>query len=396
MRRSVYLMLMVLAVGTVGLLIGLRLSSGSSASSLARLSPAQLQDEKVRQEIRQLQISNAQSGGLQHALLAWAPFVTALGAITAVGATLWKQAADLEAARTQLSGEHEKTRVENKQWQQRLLEDRRTALAQEEAESLRRFDANLSTVITNLGSASKTLQVNAAAALATYLKPGYVGFHADLLVVLAANLQLQPTNAVARILGSDLERLLRLMFGNPAHYGDDLPRELDLARASLQRLDVSDVNFGSVVVDVAFADLSEARLAGAKLFRMRGREVILEHAYCSRARLGEARLDGAKCKRAVMHEVNLVSATLKHADLSGVEFKQAFMQEAHLDGANLVGADFTEADLANTYFRGAMFDEVALRSIARRAKRWRDNNNKNKNFDDEIWQALLVLGDGTT
>lgn len=80
-----------------------------------------------------------------------------------------------------------------------------------------------------------------------------------------------------------------------------------------------------------------------------------------------------RCKRAVMHEVNLVSATLKHADLRGVEFKQAFMQEAHLDGANLAGADFTEADLANTYFRGAVFDEVALRSVARRARRWRDN-----------------------
>ena len=117
MRWWVYLMLMVLAVGTVGLLIGLRVSSGSAAPSLAGLSPAQLQDEKVRQEIRQLQISNAQSGGLQHALLAWAPFVTALGAITAVGATLWKQAADLKAARTQLSEEHEKTRVANKQWQ---------------------------------------------------------------------------------------------------------------------------------------------------------------------------------------------------------------------------------------------------------------------------------------
>lgn len=93
----------------------------------------------------------------------------------------------------------------------------------------------------------------------------------------------------------------------------------------------------------------------------------------SRRRFRPRMLAVHRCKRAVMHEVNLVSATLKHADLRGVEFKQAFMQEAHLDGANLVGADFTEADLANTYFRGAVFDEVALRSVARRARRWRDN-----------------------
>jgi len=366
--------LLALTVGLIGLLVGLNLRSQSMGLSLSGLSSSQLQDEKLREEIRQLQISNAQNAGTLHGLLAWAPFVTVLAAIATVGATLWKQASDLEAARQQLQEEHRKARIAS------------------EEESLRRFDTNLSGVITNLGSKSQTLQVNAAAALATYIKPRYSPFHADLLVVLAANLRLKPTEAVARVLRADLERLLRLLFGNSEHYGDGVPRDLDLTGASLQRFDVSGIDFGDVVVDIAFADLSGARLTDAKLFRLRGREVNLERAYCSRAVLGEARLNGAKARGVVMHETDLVSATLKGADLRGAKFQRALKQEAHLEGAELAGADFTGANLANTFFRDAKFDKVALRSIARGAKRWRDN----KNFDDSTRQALMALGENST
>jgi uncharacterized protein YjbI with pentapeptide repeats len=251
-------------------------------------------------------------------------------------------------------------------------------------QSLRRFDSNLSTVITNLGSESETLQVNAAAALATYLKPRYRDFHVDLLSVLTANLQLQPRAAVARVLRSDLERLLRLLFEDPTVYGGDFPAKLDLSRAALQRLDVSGVDFRTTIVDVAFADMAETRLADARLFRLRGREVNLERAYCPRAMLREARLDGARCHGVIMHDANLVSVSLKQADLSAAQFQRASMQEAHLEGANLTGANFNQADLANTYFKGAIFDTAALRSIARGARRWRGN----RNFDDAIQQAL--------
>ena len=383
MKRWVVAVLALVA-GTLGLLIGLSVHFTTVGGSVGRLGAAQLQDEKLRQEIRQLQISNDQDNSLQHALLAWAPFVTGLGAIAAVGATLWKQASDLAAARDQLRDEHEKTRAANDQWQQRFLEDQRSSREQEDEESLRRFDANLSMVITNLGSASETLQVNAAAALATYLKPRYRAFHLDLLTVLTANLRLRPDASVARVLGSDLERLLRMIFGNPEAYGNDMPNDLDLSRATLQRFDVSAVDFGGTAIDVAFADLSQARLADAKLFRLRGREVHLERAYCSRALLREARLDGALAQNVVFHGANLVSASLKQADLRGAQFQEASMQEAHLEGAKLQGADFTRANLANTYFRGAQFDLKAVRSIALNALRWRDNNN----FDEETRRDL--------
>jgi uncharacterized protein YjbI with pentapeptide repeats len=389
MMQRAYMTLMFLAACAAGVFIGLAVRAQTTAPSVAGLSPAQLQNEKLRQEVRQLQLGNAQGNSLQHTLLAWAPFVTAFAAIAAVGATLWKQANDMSAARVQLNDEHTRARAADEQWRERFIEDRRRSLAQEEAESLRRFDVNIATVITNLGSESETLQVNAAAAFATYLKPRYKEFHADLLAVLIANLRLGPSSAVGRVLKWDLERLLRMMFREPACYGDDLSRELDLTRAALQRFDISGIDFGDVVVDAAFADLAEARLIGARLFRLRGYGVSLERAYCSRAILTEARLNGAKCRGALMHEANLVSATFKDADLSGVKFHRALLQEAHLEGASLVGADFTGANLANTYFRGAVFDRAALRSIARGAKRWRDNNN----FDDTARQAMLALSD---
>jgi uncharacterized protein YjbI with pentapeptide repeats len=60
------------------------------------------------------------------------------------------------------------------------------------------------------------------------------------------------------------------------------------------------------------------------------------------------------------------------------------MQEVHLEDSDLQGADFTRANVANAYFRGAQLDLKAVRSIARGALRWRDN----QNFDEATKQAL--------
>ena len=77
-----------LSIGAIGLLVGLNLRSSSPDASLARLSSGQLQNKKLQQEVRQLQLSNQENSSLQHTLLAWAPFITGLGAIAALGATL--------------------------------------------------------------------------------------------------------------------------------------------------------------------------------------------------------------------------------------------------------------------------------------------------------------------
>lgn len=382
--RLIWFVLVALVVGTLGVAFGASLNSDATTSTAVGMNSQQLQDEKLKQEIRELEIGNAQSVSIQQTILEWAPFATAFGGIIAVGAALWKNASELEASRKQLSVEYEKSRIAQDQWRDQFIEDQRKVRVQEQEEALRRFDTNLSSVITNLGAASETLQVNAAAALGTYLKPRYSPFHSDLLVVLCANLRLRPTDAVARMLGSDLERLLRLMLSKPPGVDYDFPSHLDLSRASLQRLDVSNIDFDGVIVDVAFADMTDANLVEASLFRLKGRETCLEGAHCSRANLGEARLDGARLAGALLHKTNLVSATLKEADLRKAQFQQARLQEAHLEGSDLRGADLTGANVANTYFRNAKFDEIALRSIATGALSWRDN----KNFDSSTRDLL--------
>ena len=138
-------------------------------------------------------------------------------------------------------------------------------------------------------------------------------------------------------------------------------------------MDLTQLDLSSLVVDVAFADMKEARLEGATLIRLRGREVDLTKTYASRAILTEARLDGANLSRATLHETNLVSATLKDANLSGARLQRAKLQEAHFERANLTGADFTKADINNAYFAGAVFDNASLRSIAGGALHWRGN-----------------------
>lgn len=340
--------------------------------------------EKVRAEIRQIQLANSQNADWAHDLLAWAPFLTAIVGVIALGATLWKQSAELGTARTQLMQERNRDREAASQWQQDFVRTERETRQQREAEDLRRFDSNLAQIITNLGAAELVLRVNAAAAIATYLKPRYRAFHCDILTVIAANLRLRPPDQVARMLCSDLERVLRLISESPEAYRDELPPVLDLARATLTRVTLSDLALPGVLIDVAFADLTSASLVGCNLFRLRGREAVMEKARCSRTDLQEARLNGARCRGAQMHETNLVSATFRDADLRDVEFCEARLQEAHFEGARLEGANFRGADLANAYFWGATFDSAAIDSIARGARRWQGN----RHFDPAVRQSL--------
>jgi uncharacterized protein YjbI with pentapeptide repeats len=358
-------LLRLVAVATVIVLaLGLPTVASATQTSPPTTQDAPLEQQKLRQEIRKLELENQRASSRWAALLALAPFITAVVAIAGIGLTVWKQLND---------------NAKNRQEQFRQLElDRK----QREADSLRRFDQSYTKAVENLGSDSKALQISAAAALLTFLKPRYQEFHSDVFLLLVANLKTEigHDRAVRSFLVQGLERAIRLELENT---DPGARQELDLSRTDLTGIDLAGLDLRRLgVLDVAFADLTHANLTKANLWQVKGYKVTLDSARLSRAVLGEARLNYAKASNVQLHEADLVSATLEHAKLSKAEFQRARLQAAHLHNADLRGAKFAGANLDDTWFTGATLDEAALNSITN-AKNWRDAH-----FDDETRRWL--------
>lgn len=338
-----------------------------------------LEREKLEEEVRKLRSENDWNDGWLGRLLTAAPFVTVVGGVVTVVLTLRKHASEVAAERREIAKS-----------QQDLLRQQEQDRAAREQASLRRFDENLATIITNLGADKPALQVNAAAALNTFLKPRYADLHCELLSVIKANLKLASDPAVADMLRHDLERVVRLVFAGPPEVRADLGATLDLTRLSLTRLDLSGVDADGVCVDVAFSDLTHADLADAKFDRLRA----------LRCRLDDARLTGASLREARCNEVHgenvhfggavLVSATFAGAILPRADFRRAQLQGSHFENAELTGAQFEQADLADAYFRGIVLDDAAKRSMATGAVRWRDAH-----FADDLRAELEAMSAGS-
>jgi hypothetical protein len=115
--------LRLLAVATVLVLaLGLPTVASATQTSPPTTQDASLEQQKLRQEIRKLELENQRASSGWAAILALAPFVTAVVAIAGIGLTVWKQLSD---------------NAKNRQEQFRQLDlDRK----QREADSLRRFD----------------------------------------------------------------------------------------------------------------------------------------------------------------------------------------------------------------------------------------------------------------
>ena len=104
-------------------------------------------------------------------------------------------------------------------------------------------------------------------------------------------------------------------------------------------------------VDLSYARLEGANLAGAHLGR----------ADLTFARLGRANLAGAHLGRA-----DLTFARLGRANLTGAHLERANLTYMHLEGADLIGAHLEKANLAGAHLQGVNlknvgFDQIALR-----------------------------------
>jgi uncharacterized protein YjbI with pentapeptide repeats len=349
--RGVAFLVFFTAVVCLTLTFGLSSTASGAQPSTSTTQNTSLEQAKLRQEIRKLELENERTSSLLGGFLALAPFITALVAIVGISLTIWKQI-----------GENAKDRE------------------QREADSLRRFDESYTRAVENLCSDSPALQISAAASLPTFLKHRYKEFHTALFGLLVANLKIDRDRAVKSFLIQAFEQALRLQLEKT---DPDVRGELNLSRADLRGVDLEGLDltrFGAI--DLADADLSHANLTGAILRRTRGYKVTLVSTRLSRSDLEEARLNHARASDVRLHDVSLISATLKDADLRQGQFQRARLQSAHLERADLRGAHFEGANLNDTYFNGAALDRTALKSILV-ARNWR-----NAHFDDATRKLL--------
>jgi len=329
-------------------------SLGAPAAAEAQVPPTnqvtqQLEQEKLREEIRKLQHENRNEHGLRGFFSQYSgsltAFVTALVAVGGLWLTIRQQT-------------RERARQQDQDRQQR---DRDRE--QRELESQRQLDERFTSILNDLGSASEAVQAGAAISLLTFVRPEHEAYHRQVRLAALANLKVEHPPAVTRILIDVLEAAFRA-----ADRLDSIER--DLSRAELERIDLSGLDLSEA--DLAFANLRGANLSNATLTRARGFGVELAKARLSgdKTDLEAARLQEAKGAGALFHNARLVSAHLERATLPGAEFQGAQLQAAHFEGADLRGAKFEQAVLRDTYFvsregEKAQLDEAALKSISR-------------------------------
>lgn len=323
---------------------------GSTASTIEdQMSNEELETEKLRQEVAQLQIETKRLNSPWQAISSYATLITAIVAVAGVFLTIWKQFSERERDREQ-----------------------------REAESRRRLDEKFSSVITDMGSDNPSLQVSAIVSLMTFLRPEYLEFHEQVYLVLLANLKIKSSLQVNRLQIQAFEKALTLMLQASQQSGK--PLELDFTNVNLYHANLHGMDLSNV--DLGFADLRLANLIETNLFRAKGIEVNLEKARLTGSNMNEVRFAKAKLSQAHLHDVNLVAANLKEADLKGVEFFRSKLQSAHMEESDLTGARFENADLKDTYFKGAKLDRTALVSIGK-AKNW-----EHAHFDDGVKETI--------
>jgi uncharacterized protein YjbI with pentapeptide repeats len=317
-----------------------------------------MQNRKLEQEIRKLEIDNDRAASGWNSLLTLAPSLAALAAIATVAVSWSKQREDTKLQR---------------------IADRE----QQEAESNRQFDANFAGVVANLGSASESLQASAASTLAVFLGSRYTQFHEHVLRVVIANLKTDHAQSVRRLLIGVLGRALTGE-GHGRTPAALTGLDLELAGAHLEGLDVATVQFPEEMV-IEEADLSDATLDGATMWKAKLSRAVLTKVSARHANLGQARLDGAVLLEARLDGMSATSASLRRVDARNASFKGARLQSAHFDGADLRGARFEGANLTDTYFLTALLDKGALASIVR-TDTWR-----RAHFDDSVVRQLTEL-----
>ncbi|MEJ7567994.1 MAG: hypothetical protein WKF41_06985 [Gaiellaceae bacterium] len=125
----------------------------------------ELEVEKLRQEVRKLQLENDNADGYGASLLRWAPLITLGAGAVAILLSIRKEFREQRAQRRSETDVRQKEldhRVGQAKLEQKQREDE---LKQRQAEVQRRFDELFSQAVANLGSDKESIQLSAVVVL---------------------------------------------------------------------------------------------------------------------------------------------------------------------------------------------------------------------------------------
>jgi len=319
-----------------------------AAASAADPMTTQLQQEKLRQEIRQLKLENRDHTGVRGFLSSYGGLLAGVAALGTVLVTITN-----------------------------LARQRNLDRQQRHDEGIRGLDERFSAALTDLGATSEAVQAGAAVSLLTFLREEHGDYQRQVRLVALANLKVRQPGPVTALIVRALSDALRT----------DTPiqsDELDFAGAQLTGINLAGLDLRSATLrrtQLKDADLTKANLQGVDAYK-----VGLQGACLSGVDLREADLAGADASKAVFHDrANLNAVKFHDADLTGARFEAASLQSAHFDRAHLEGARFQSADINDAYIRPATFDDATLHGLSR-AK-----NKGQAHFSPEIEEGLRKL-----
>ena len=156
------------------------------------------------------------------------------------------------------------------------------------------------------------------------------------------------------------------LFDQP-HLTLRLAPEADVSNAKLMGAKFLDAHLDRVTL--LDAQLWEANLNGAKLRRANLVRAQLQNAYLFNAKLELADMDHARLRGAWLENAELQGAKLRYAHLQGAKLRGAELQRADfsnasLQGATLDDAQFQQARFDSALLQGASLDDAELQSAS--------------------------------
>lgn len=196
-----------------------------------------LDEEKLRQEIKKLELENQKLGGWRDIVSTNAGFITAIVAVVGVIITVWRQMDENKSRRKQF----EMARQQDLDLRDREKKQRLEAIAEERK---RRTEASLASAVQQLGSKDRQAQASAALSIISFVRPESED---QAYLILLSALRLKQSDQTHGILISGFEKVLRnLVHRQTALDANRADRpDWNFSRANLSRVNLPKLSLWS-------------------------------------------------------------------------------------------------------------------------------------------------------